>query len=359
MTLVDEGRRQLDICNACRYCEGYCAVYPALERRIDLTDGDLLQLANLCHDCRACYYACMYAPPHDFALNPPQLLAEIRRGSFVDLVPFAGSAPRLRNGIVVVAMTALLLGVIGATRGLHSLVAVHHHAASPYSVLPYAATLAVGLGAAAPGVVFFIAGGVAYWRRIGASPAASSGAAPWLRAGHDAATLKYLRSAGVECTYPDEAASPLRRRLHSALAGGFLLALAATVSAGILQDFLSHPPPYSLASAPVILGLLGGVGMLIGGAGLLGLKGAADPEPGDPATTASDKALLADLLVLATTGLLTLIVRESSAYGIVFALHLDAVFTAFVLAPFTKFAHVVFRFLALVRDEQEQAAERA
>src|SRR3982751_5955294 len=32
--LVEEAQRVLAICNACRYCEGYCAVFPALERRL-------------------------------------------------------------------------------------------------------------------------------------------------------------------------------------------------------------------------------------------------------------------------------------------------------------------------------------
>ena len=70
------------ICNACRYCEGYCAVFPALERRTVLEPGDITQLANLCHDCRACYYACMYAPPHEFGVNPPQVLAAARQASY-------------------------------------------------------------------------------------------------------------------------------------------------------------------------------------------------------------------------------------------------------------------------------------
>ena len=61
--LLTEANRQLTICNACRYCEGYCAVFPALERRSVLREGDLALLANLCHDCRACYQACMYTPP--------------------------------------------------------------------------------------------------------------------------------------------------------------------------------------------------------------------------------------------------------------------------------------------------------
>src|SRR5258708_7703782 len=76
--LLAEADRQLTVCNACRYCEGYCAVFPALERRSILTDGDVAYLANLCHDCRACYYACMYAPPHEFGVNVPEVLAEVR-----------------------------------------------------------------------------------------------------------------------------------------------------------------------------------------------------------------------------------------------------------------------------------------
>ena len=61
---VAEATRQLNICNSCRYCEGLCAVFPALERRNLLDAGDVSQLANLCHDCRACYDDCMYSPPH-------------------------------------------------------------------------------------------------------------------------------------------------------------------------------------------------------------------------------------------------------------------------------------------------------
>jgi citrate/tricarballylate utilization protein len=29
-----EVSRQLQICNACRYCEGFCAVFPAMTRRL-------------------------------------------------------------------------------------------------------------------------------------------------------------------------------------------------------------------------------------------------------------------------------------------------------------------------------------
>ncbi len=38
---VYEGRRFMEICNACRYFEGFCAVFPAMELRRDFANGDL------------------------------------------------------------------------------------------------------------------------------------------------------------------------------------------------------------------------------------------------------------------------------------------------------------------------------
>ena len=95
--LVEEAERQLNICNACRYCEGYCAVFPALERRNLLAESDVTQLANLCHDCRACYDACMYTPPHEFALNIPKILSEARLKSYQRYV-WPARVPRLFRG---------------------------------------------------------------------------------------------------------------------------------------------------------------------------------------------------------------------------------------------------------------------
>ena len=30
LSAIEEAARQVNICNACRYCEGYCAVFPAI-----------------------------------------------------------------------------------------------------------------------------------------------------------------------------------------------------------------------------------------------------------------------------------------------------------------------------------------
>ena len=70
-----EVSRIMQICNACRYCEGFCAVFPAMERRRLFAEGDVSYLANLCHNCGACYHACQYAPPHEFGVNVPVAMA--------------------------------------------------------------------------------------------------------------------------------------------------------------------------------------------------------------------------------------------------------------------------------------------
>ena len=72
------------VCNACRYCEGYCAVFPAMERRAAFGKDDIEYLAHLCHNCGECLDACQYAPPHEFAVDLPKTLAEIRERSYAE-----------------------------------------------------------------------------------------------------------------------------------------------------------------------------------------------------------------------------------------------------------------------------------
>ena len=79
---ITEARRQVEICNACRYCEGYCSVFPTITSSRAFSDGDITHLANLCHNCRGCYYACQYTDPHEFDLNLPKALAEVRHDSW-------------------------------------------------------------------------------------------------------------------------------------------------------------------------------------------------------------------------------------------------------------------------------------
>ena len=95
------------VCNACRYCEGYCAVFRAMEKRRSFPPGDLRYLANLCHDCGECLYACQYAPPHEFAINVPRTFAQLRLESYET---YAWPAPLSRAFRRNSAVTSLALG---------------------------------------------------------------------------------------------------------------------------------------------------------------------------------------------------------------------------------------------------------
>lgn len=73
-----EVQRVLQICNACRYCESFCAVFAAMTKRLEFNQADIHYMANLCHNCGACLHACQYAPPHEFGVNIPKAMAQVR-----------------------------------------------------------------------------------------------------------------------------------------------------------------------------------------------------------------------------------------------------------------------------------------
>ena len=349
--LFTEAERQLNICNSCRYCEGYCAVFPALERRTLLAPGDITQLANLCHDCRACFHACMYAPPHEFAVDPPRILSAVRLASYDRYLPPVGWArPGWSRGWPARAAAAALVGLVllvlvGATEGLGAL---GRHG-GPYQVIPYPALLVIVLLPTAWSVAVMVRGFALYWRDVhgplrGLADRRALGSA--LAA---AARLRNMRGGGEECYAAGDDPSPARRLLHGAVAWGFAACFAATVAAAFLQDVLGSPPPYPLLSVPVILGTAGGLSMLAGCAGLIALKRDTGPPP-----AVADYGLLFGLGLLALTGLLTLLLRATPVFGLILVIHLATIVVCFAIAPYTRFVHAGYRFLALVADAIEQ-----
>jgi citrate/tricarballylate utilization protein len=358
--LVTEATRQLDICNACRYCEGLCAVFPALERRTVLSTGDISQLANLCHDCRACFDACMYSPPHEFALDLPKALSAVRvtdyeRHVWPPRVPraFSGWSGVVLGGLLSVIIV-LILAVSHA--GWSGLVRSTGDAASPYDLLPYPVLVALMAVAGLYSIVIMAFAARSYWLSTGPAPTRVTVAAV-VRAAWYAATLRYLRGGGVECYYPqDDKPSASRRRLHAMVAYGFGLCLVSTLAAAAEQDIAGIDPPYALLSVPVLTGTIGGIGLAIGCAGLLSLKARSSQVTSFSQMTIKDYGLLVALAFLALSGLTVLLTRDTAAFGIVLLIHLTALVEAFAMAPYSKFMHIVFRFSALIRDELERAA---
>ncbi|MGH6816413.1 MAG: tricarballylate utilization protein TcuB, partial [Hyphomicrobiaceae bacterium] len=142
----------MTICNACRYCEGLCAVFPAMEMRRTFADGDLTYLANLCHDCGACYDACQFAPPHEFAVNVPAALAAVRAESYrAHAWPRILSGLFARNGLAIAVVAASsVAGFMTAFAAIAApavLFGVHTGPGAFYKIMPHTA-MVVLFGAA-------------------------------------------------------------------------------------------------------------------------------------------------------------------------------------------------------------------
>ena len=358
--LVEEAQRVLAICNACRYCEGYCAVFPALERRLAFDESDIHYLANLCHNCGSCLYACQYAPPHEFQLNFPRLLAQVRKETYRKYAwPAALGAAFERNGLLTAVVTAaaiafLLVFTAWIADPARLLTAYSDAEGSFYAVMPHGVMVTVF------GLVFifmllsFAMSFARFWPDTGERVGEFAGRQALTNATWDAAGLRYLDGGGDGCTYPDERPSFARRRFHHLTFYGFMLCFAATAVATVYHYVFGIRAPYPFWSLPVILGTLGGVGLVIGPIGLLGLRYARDPDLADRTQGGMDVAFAVLLLLTAMTGLALLALRETRAMGLALAIHLGAVLALFVTMPYGKFVHALYRFAALVRFHIER-----
>ncbi len=349
-----EVSRILKICNACRYCEGFCAVFPAMTRRLEFEQADIHYLANLCHNCGACLHACQYAPPHEFAVNVPRAMAQVRRETYAEYAwPAACGRLYRHNGLTVSLVLALMLAlflVLAQSRvgGLfHAPLAGNFYAIFPHN------TLALMFGTVFGFVVLALTLGVRrFWRDI--SPGAYMPGAGAEATG-DVLRLKYLDGGhGQGCNNESDRFSLLRRKFHHLTFYGFMLCFAATSVATLYHYVLDLHAPYPMLSLPVVLGVLGGVGLLVGPAGLLWLNVRRHPLHGDAAQKPMDRAFIALLMLTSLSGLGLLAFRDSGAMGLWLAVHLGIVMALFLTLPYGKFAHGIYRSAALLKWSNEK-----
>ncbi len=341
--------RQLQVCNACRYCEGFCAVFPAMTRRLEFGKADIHYLANLCHNCGACLHACQYAPPHEFAVNVPQAMAVVRVQTYTEFAwPSALGALYRRNGVTLalaagfgLALFLMLVLVLKGSLFLGPLVG-NFYAVFPHNLLVGMFGAVFGFAVLALGV-----GASRFWRQE--SPGPVSGAAAG-EATRDALRLKYLDGGhGEGCNDADDRFTLWRRRWHHFTFYGFLLCFAATCVATLYHYLLHQPAPYPVASLPVLLGTAGGLGLLVGPAGLLWLNLRRHPLHGDAVQRPMDRGFIALLFANSLTGLALLVWRDSGAMALLLAVHLGFVMALFLTLPYGKFAHAIYRGAALLK----------
>ncbi|MCF6430962.1 tricarballylate utilization 4Fe-4S protein TcuB [Leisingera sp. MMG026] len=332
-TRIDEARRQIEICNACRYCEGYCSVFPAIMRQRSFAEADITLFANLCHNCRGCYYACQYTEPHEFDLNLPGILAKVRTGSWER---FAWPSPlaRLfqRSGTALAG--ALMLGFAGLFWAAHAM--RPESGEGFYAVMSHGLMVAIFMPAFLLPLLALFVSLRRYWRHVGGQGIGMSQIRQALRR---AAHMKDLSGGqGQGCNFEDEDRfSNSRRYAHQAVGWGFFMCFGSTASGTDMHYIFDWPAPY---------GLLLTAGCLERAR----LKLKADPALGARRAWAGEMGFVLLLGFVLLSGLLLYASAGTVAVAVLLPLHLGAVLTFYLLMPYTKMAHGFFRLAALIKD---------
>lgn len=352
-----EADRLMTICNACRYCEGLCAVFPAMELRREFSAGDLNYLANLCHGCGACYYDCQYAAPHEFDVNVPVALSKLRAESYQRYAWPGALSGLFENNGAKVALAAVL-AVLAFLAGFLALVdrqvlfASHVGPGAFYAIMPHNAMVALFGAVFVFAIVAMVFSVRAFWRDTGGGEGAIGDGSIW-RAMIDAGRLRNLDGGGAGCMNADERPTDNRKLYHHFTFYGFILCLASTSLATLLHYALDWQAPYAWWNPVVVLGTLGGIGLVIGPAGLLVARRRRDRAIATDGQSAMGIAFLWMLLLTGLTGLLLLVFRATPAMGLALAVHLGFVLGLFATMPYGKFVHGIYRFAALVRYASE------
>jgi citrate/tricarballylate utilization protein len=228
----------------------------------------------------------------------------------------------------------------------HEPLAGNFYAVFPHNLLVWMFGSAFGFAVCA----LFI-GATRFWRGVRPDTvpgARTEGAAA--EAAHAALSLKYLDGGhGDGCNDEDDRYTLRRRRFHHLTFYGFMLCFASTSVATLYHYVFGWVAPYPVTSLPVVLGTVGGIGLLVGPAGLLWLNLRRDPAHGDTAQRPMDRGFIALLFLTSITGLALLAWRDTGAMAVLLAVHLGVVMALFLTLPYGKFAHAVYRCAALLK----------
>lgn len=353
----EQVKQALQICNACRYCETFCAVFPAMTKRLEFTQADIHYMANLCHNCGACLHACQYAPPHEFGVNIPQAMAQVRLETYQQFaVPasfgkiYNKTGIPLVSGMSVLFFILMLVGVwlngtdlFGQYQGDFYAIFPHNFLAMLFGSVFITAFILLGLGI------------IKFWKQTSNIIPEGVAQPDILQASKNVLTLKYLDGGhGKGCNEEDDRYTQIRRIFHHFTMYGFLLCFLATSVATFYHYAFGLQAPYAYSSLPVILGTLGGLGLIVGPIGLLYLNIKRHPLHGDVKQKPMDRGFIFLLLLVSITGLALLAFRDTSAMALLLIVHLATVMTFFITIPFGKFAHGFYRSAALLKFAVEE-----
>jgi len=337
-------------CFQCATCSAVCGLAPddqpfprrqmllAQWGRIDRLAAD--PAVWLCHQCNDCTVRCPRdARPGDVLQAVRSMVIE-RLAAPAWLGRLVGKAratwPLLLGGPV--AFWLLLLGLTGH-------LSWPDHVKAFEQVVPHVLIYSVFLPVTAWVLAVAFVGGRRFWTALGSSGPPRSGSllGALLPAMGEIATHRRF----AEC----EAAKP-RRTGHLLLLWGFV---GAAVTSGLLVVALygfGMEMPLPLEHPFKILGNVSAV-LLVAGVVLLAMnRWARSGLSGG--TTAFDTFFLVVVLLVVATGVLSEIARfalPGQVAGGVYVAHLSFVLTLFLTFPYSKFAHALYRTLAMTHQK--------
>jgi quinone-modifying oxidoreductase subunit QmoC len=348
----------LSLCYQCGTCTAVCPIstadnpFPRKEMVWVQWGLKARALGNasiwLCHQCGTCNTYC----PRD--AKPANVMAALRDDSIRHyavprLMGRALNDPRFLP--LLFAMPALIFGaILGWLGNLTSLPEgrIVFSKFIPIIYIEVVFVLAIGLA-----VIGAVRGGLRYWRAMDlASPAGGNGQAPRL---HLVATLgEILRHRKFrQCTEAPAGTRPTHRehlhRAHFAVFWGFMGLVVTTTSVGIGIYAFGYLTPWPFWHPVKILGNLSGAAVIAALAVFLWRRIADGRAAGK--RTYSDWLFLTILLLATLTGFfcqwLRLADLRALAYPMYFV-HLLLIFFLLVYIPYSKFAHLVYRTLAML-----------
>lgn len=371
---AQRGGESVTRCYQCATCSSVCDLAPAeapFPRRQVLWAqwGMVDRLAAdpgvwLCHQCNDCNLRC----PRE--VNPGDLMAVIRAmvveklafpGFMGRLVANAKSTWPLLVGIPILFWVVLLTLTTGfaiphVNPDLGPGLGNFHYE----EFVPHFEIYTVYLLIAAWVVVASWISGRRFWKLIGTgAERRGSFLANVPGALVDVATHKKFASCKI---------APKRRWGHFALMWGFVG--AAVTSAIAIPYLYQHTALFSWIPfeytypVPILhplkwLGNISALALVIGGV-LLYVNRRASDDKRVGATTTFDRFFLWIVLAVIVTGVLTEVFRfvgPPVVGSLVYLVHLGVVMTLFVTFPYSKFAHLIYRTLAMVHERMTAGSE--
>jgi quinone-modifying oxidoreductase, subunit QmoC len=315
----------------------------------------------LCHRCNDCITKCPRGA------RPGDVMAALRQQAVMHYSVPRSLGPwmnRLSVLPLLLLVPALLLGLALLVRGpLENVLPFKPEHAFYAQLFPH--WLLIGFFSFFSGVAFLVAavGGLRFWQAMSAADRAAGEVNPAV--GWVESLIRTLKSLGSHRKFSQCTSASSLRVVHLLIFYGFVALFIVTIWAVI--DLYVNPLvgisslyPFGLLHPLKILANLGCI-MLIAGCVMAIRDHLADDQPAGK-TTAFDWIFVGELLAVGISGLIVEVFRFAHLYApslalryaayTIYFIHLVLVFALLIYLPYSKFAHILYRMIALVYAER-------